>query len=115
MAFRQVLGTLTQLPGDAAKLISSEDWKTMSASLGAERTQEQVQELFYPGRSGKPVSDTSERNPELLRAFDHREHWDVYERILRTPALRFPGIHRITGLSLANRPRFSLSPHGTRP
>lgn len=42
IAFRQVLGTLAQLPGDAAKLVSSEDWKTMSASLSAERTQKQV-------------------------------------------------------------------------
>ena len=72
MAFRQVLGTLAQLPRDAARLVSSEDWKEMSATLGAERTQEQVQELFYPGRSGKPVSDASERNPKLLQAFDDR-------------------------------------------
>ncbi|KAJ6436772.1 Maltose permease MAL31 [Purpureocillium lavendulum] len=99
MAFRRVLDTLAQLPCDAARLVSSQDWKEMSASLGAERTQEQVQELFYPGRSGKSVSDASERNPKLLRAFDHRGYWEVYERILRTPALRFPDIHRITGLS----------------
>jgi len=71
----------------------------MSATLGAERSREQVQELFYPGQSGKPVSDASQRNPEQLRAFDHRGYWEVYERILRTPALRFPDIHRITGLS----------------
>lgn len=99
MAFRQVLGTLAQLPGDAARLVSSDDWALMSASLGVGRTEEQVRELFFPDRSREPVSDASERNPRLLRAFDDRGYWDVYERILRTSALRFPDIHRITGLS----------------
>ncbi|PWI64626.1 hypothetical protein PCL_09483 [Purpureocillium lilacinum] len=102
MAFRQVLGTLAQLPGDAAKLVSSEDWKKMSASLGAERTQEQVQELFYPRQSGKPLSTASKRNRKLLPSFDDGEYWDIYDRVLRTPALRFPDIHRITGLSRGN-------------
>ncbi|KJZ70998.1 hypothetical protein HIM_09609 [Hirsutella minnesotensis 3608] len=99
MAFRRVLGTLAQLPGDAARLVSSADWKLMSASLVAERTREQVQALFYPGHPGEPVSVAGERNPKLLRAFDDRGYRDVYERVLRTPALRFPDIHRITGLS----------------
>ena len=99
MAFRQVLGTLAQLPGDAATLVSSEDWKKMSATLGTERTHEQVQELFYPRQSDKPLSTASKRNPKLLQSFDDRGYWDVYERVLRTPALRFPDIHRITGMS----------------
>ncbi|KAJ6439190.1 hypothetical protein O9K51_08602 [Purpureocillium lavendulum] len=98
MAFRQVLGTLAQLPSDTAKLVSSEDWKTMSGSLGAERTQEQVRELFYPGQSGKPVSAASKRNPKLLQSFDDRGYWDVYERVLHMPALRFADAHRITGM-----------------
>ncbi|PWI65488.1 hypothetical protein PCL_07089 [Purpureocillium lilacinum] len=102
MAFRQVLGMLAQLPGDAAKLVSSEDWKTMSASLGVERTQEQVQELFYPGQSGKPLSAASKRNPKLLQSFDDRGYWDIYDRVLRTPALRFPDVHCITGMSRGN-------------
>ncbi len=89
MAFRQVLGTLAQLPGDAASLVSSEDWKTMSACLDAERTRDQVQGLFYPGdHSGKPISVASERNPKLLRAFGDRAYWDVYERILSTSAIQ---------------------------
>ncbi|GJN86979.1 hypothetical protein PLIIFM63780_010561 [Purpureocillium lilacinum] len=99
MAFRHVLDTLAQLPGDAAKLVSSEDWKKMSASLGAERTREQVQELFYPRQSGKPLSVASKRNPKLLQSFDARGYWDIYERVLHTPALRFEDVHRITGLS----------------
>ncbi|KAK4076535.1 hypothetical protein Purlil1_12626 [Purpureocillium lilacinum] len=99
MAFRQVLYTLAQLPGDAAKLVSSEDWKKMSASLGAERTQEQVQELFYPGQSGKPLNAASKRNRKLLQSFHDGEYWDIYDRVLHTPALRFPDIHRITGMS----------------
>ncbi|GJN87053.1 hypothetical protein PLIIFM63780_010635 [Purpureocillium lilacinum] len=99
MAFRHVLDTLAQLPGDAAKLVSSEDWKKMSASLGAERTREQVQELFYPRQSGKPLSVASKRNPKLLQSFDARGYWDIYERVLHTPALRFADVHRITGLS----------------
>ncbi|GJN78664.1 hypothetical protein PLIIFM63780_002173 [Purpureocillium lilacinum] len=78
MAFGQVLGTLAQLPGDAAKLVSSEDWKKMSASLGAERTQEQVQELFYPGQSGKPLNAASKRNRKLLQSFNDGEYWDIY-------------------------------------
>ncbi|KAJ6436677.1 hypothetical protein O9K51_10796 [Purpureocillium lavendulum] len=93
---------LAQLPGDAAKLVLSEDWKKMSASLGAERTQEQVQELFYPGHSGMPLSAASKRNPKLLQSFDDRGYWDIYERVLRTPALRFPDVHRITGMSRGN-------------
>ncbi|KAJ6438063.1 ATP-dependent DNA helicase PIF1 [Purpureocillium lavendulum] len=102
MAFQQVLGTLAQLPGDAAKLVSSEDWKTMSASLDAERTQEQVQELVYPGQSGRPLSAASKRNPKLLQSFDDCGYWDVYERVLRTSALRFPDVQSITGLSKGN-------------
>ncbi|KAJ6437560.1 6-hydroxy-D-nicotine oxidase [Purpureocillium lavendulum] len=99
MAFRQVLYTLAQLPSNAAKLVSSEDWKKMSASLGAERTQEQVQELFYPGQSGKPLNAASKRNRKLLQSFHDGEYWDIYDRVLHTPALRFPDIHRITGMS----------------
>lgn len=59
---------------------------------------------LLPGRSGKSVSDASERNPKLLRAFDRRGYWEVYERILRTSALRFPDNHRITGMSKGNGP-----------
>ncbi|PWI65252.1 hypothetical protein PCL_07302 [Purpureocillium lilacinum] len=102
MAFRLVLSTLAQLPGDAARLVSSEDWKQIGASLGAGRTQEQVQEVFYPGRPCKPVSVASERNPRLLRAFDDRGYRDIHERVLRTSALRFPNNHRITGMSKGN-------------
>ncbi len=102
MAFRQVLDTLAQLPGDAAKLVSSEDWKTMSASLGAERTQEQVQELFYTCQSGKPLSAASKRNAKLLQPSDDRGYWDIYDRVMRPPALRFPDVHRITGMSRGN-------------
>lgn len=66
----------------------------MSAFLDVGRTKEHVQELFYPGRSGKPISDASERNPKLLRAFDDRGYLDVYVTILRTSALRFPDTNR---------------------
>ncbi|PWI65079.1 hypothetical protein PCL_07378 [Purpureocillium lilacinum] len=98
-AFRQVLGTLAQLPGDAAKLVSFDDCKMMSASLDAERTQEQVQELFYQGQSGKPLSAASKSNPKLLQSFDDRGYWDIYDRVLRTSALRFADVHRLTGMS----------------
>jgi len=74
----------------------------MSASLGAERTQEQVQELFYPGQSGKPLNAASKRNPKLLQSFNDGKYWDIYDRVLRTPALRFPDVHRITGMSRGN-------------
>lgn len=31
--------SLAHLPADAAKLVASEDWETMSASLGAKRSE----------------------------------------------------------------------------
>ncbi len=71
-------------------------------SLGTGRTQEQVQGLVYPGQSGKLVSAASERNPELLRAFDDRGYWDIYKMALRMSALRFSVIHLITGMSKGN-------------
>ena len=74
----------------------------MSATLGAERSREQVQELFYPGQSGKPLNAASKRNPKLLQSFNDGKYWDIYDRVLRTPALRFPDVHRITGMSRGN-------------
>ncbi|KAJ6436872.1 reverse transcriptase domain protein [Purpureocillium lavendulum] len=99
MAFRQVLSTLAQLHADAASRVSSADWKQLSKSLYAGRTKEQARELFYPGQGYEQISASTARNPRLLVAFDARGYWDVYERIVHTPALRFPDIHRITSLS----------------
>ncbi|KAK4075220.1 hypothetical protein Purlil1_12731 [Purpureocillium lilacinum] len=56
-------------------------------------------DLFFPSRSGEPVSNASERNSKLSQAYDDRGYWDVHERILSTLAPRIPHIHRITGLS----------------
>ena len=94
------MNTLAQLHGDAAKRITAADWKRLSDSLGTGRSEEQVRQLFYPkSQATGPTGASTERDRTLLRAFDDRAYKDVYDRIVQTPALRFPDIHRITGLS----------------
>jgi hypothetical protein len=84
----------------------------MSKSLTAERREEEVRQLFYPGQASRPINPSTKRNPKFLVAFDAHAYWDVYERILRTPALRFPDVHRLTDLSYSQgRVLFQVMDH----
>lgn len=94
-----MLDTLAELPGDAARNIGPADWKEMSESLGADRTEEQVRELFYPGQGPRQVGRPAKRNPKLLVVLDDQAYWDIYNCIIRTPALHFPNVYRLTDLS----------------
>ncbi|CAM1507688.1 Fc.00g073290.m01.CDS01 [Cosmosporella sp. VM-42] len=98
-AFRSVLETLSQLPGNATKHLTGADWEEMSKSLPAGRTDTDVQELFYLGNASQNIGRLAKRRPNLLAALGGQSYWEVYIRILKTPRLRFPDIHRLLDLS----------------
>ncbi|PWI64142.1 hypothetical protein PCL_12108 [Purpureocillium lilacinum] len=56
------------------------------------------------GLDDLPPNRCRERTqPQATAGLDNREYWAVYERALRTSALRFPNIHHITGMSRRQR------------
>ncbi|RSL85735.1 hypothetical protein CEP52_016048 [Fusarium oligoseptatum] len=101
-AFRSVLQTLSQLPGDAANNVELSDWKKMSDSLGLTHTDDQVRRLFYPtilSSAAAAIKSTTKRQPGFLSAIDDLGYYEVYQRIASTRQLRFPNIHRIISLT----------------
>ncbi|UPK89904.1 hypothetical protein LCI18_000839 [Fusarium solani-melongenae] len=102
MAFRSVLQTLSQLPGDAANDVELSDWKKMSDSLGLIHTDDQVRRLFYPIillSAAAAIKSTIKRQPGFLSAMDDLGYYEVCKRIASTRQLRFPNIHHIISLT----------------
>lgn len=93
------MNTVASLPGDAAKIIQRSDWASLSKSLPAERTELQVDKLFYPGESSSQITPSAKRRRYFLTGYDDYGYWEVYQYILLSPELSFPDLDRITRLS----------------
>ncbi|KAF4472983.1 hypothetical protein FALBO_131 [Fusarium albosuccineum] len=100
-AFRSVMHTLSQLPGDAPRNITGADWKKLSNSLTAGRTEADIQQLFYEGQqiSQGTASTTTRRRPGFLALLADDAYRDVCVYIKKTPQLRFADIHRLLNLT----------------
>ncbi|KAL6405716.1 hypothetical protein AUP68_10853 [Ilyonectria robusta] len=107
-AIRNVLRTLSELPGEAAEDVSLSDWGELSNWLSVRRTEGRVRDLFYPDTTAETVDSTSSRRPKLLSGLGDRGYWEVYERILKTPQLQFVDAHRLFHLAREDERILSL-------
>ncbi|KAG6066654.1 hypothetical protein E4U32_005601 [Claviceps aff. humidiphila group G2b] len=73
--FRQVLETLSSLPGDAASYVKPEDSMQMSGFLGHGRSELETREFFYPGMGSQKVAQSCRRRPNLLVKLDREPYW----------------------------------------
>ncbi|KAJ3525306.1 hypothetical protein NM208_g11697 [Fusarium decemcellulare] len=78
-AFRSVMHTLSQLPGDALRNITGADWKKLSNSLTAGRSETDIQQLFYEGQqmSQGTASTTTRRRPGFLALLADDAYRDI--------------------------------------
>jgi hypothetical protein len=95
-----VLFTLSQLPEGAGSAVGPADWRMMAAGLPPDRSDADVTDLFYPGRSPSAVGELApRRRVGLLLGLDDQRYHEVYQRVLGTRSLRFPDVQRFTRLS----------------